>query len=49
MQHDRMSQLALGTVADVVTVPPGLETAFEVALGSSLQNLITKGEEEAKP
>ena len=48
MQHDRMSQLALGTVADVVTVPPGLETAFEVALGSSLQNLITKGEEEAK-
>lgn len=48
MQHSEMSKLVLGTVADVVTVPSGLETAFEVALGSSLQNLITQGEEDAK-
>lgn len=48
MQNDEMSKLVLGTVADVVQVPPGLETAFEVALGSSLQNLITAGEEDAK-
>lgn len=48
MQDRNMSQLVLGTVADVVTVPAGLETAFEVALGSSLQNLITAGEADAK-
>ncbi|NLL48931.1 MAG: chromosome segregation protein SMC [Firmicutes bacterium] len=48
MQHAEMSRLVLGTVADVVTVPQGLETAYEVALGSSLQNLLTTGEEDAK-
>ncbi len=48
MQHEEMSKLVLGTVADVVNVPSGLETAFEVALGSSLQNLITAGEEDGK-
>jgi len=48
MQHADMSKIVLGTVADVITVPQGLELAYEVALGSSLQNLITTGEEEAK-
>lgn len=48
MQNQALAKLVLGTVADVVTVPTGLETAFEVALGSSLQNLITAGEEDAK-
>ena len=48
MQNRDLAKLVLGTVADVVTVPAGLETAFEVALGSSLQNLITAGEEDAK-
>lgn len=48
MQNEKMSKLVLGTVADVVNVPNGLETAFEVALGSSLQNLITPGEAQAK-
>ena len=43
-----MSPLVLGTVADVIQVPEGLETALEVALGSGLQNLITEGEKEAK-
>ncbi len=38
-----MSPLVLGgTVAEVITVPEGLETAFEVALGSAVQNVITK-------
>ncbi|NMA99988.1 MAG: chromosome segregation protein SMC [Firmicutes bacterium] len=48
MQHSEMAKLVLGTVADVVQVPQGLETAFEVALGASLQNLITRGEADAK-
>lgn len=48
MQNEQVSSLVLGTVADVVTVPQGLETAFEVALGSGLQNLITQREGDAK-
>ncbi|MCL6588684.1 MAG: chromosome segregation protein SMC [Firmicutes bacterium] len=35
-------------VADVIKVPNGYETAFEVALGSSLQDIITDSEREAK-
>ena len=48
LQSSEMSPLVLGTVADVIQVPEGLETALEVALGSGLQNLITEGEKEAK-
>ena len=48
LQNESFSQLVLGTVADVLEVPPGLELALEVALGSGLQNLITPGEAEAK-
>ena len=48
LQDGQMSKLVLGTVADVVKVPQGLETALEVALGSGLQNLITAGEADAK-
>ena len=35
-------------VADVIKVPKGYETAFEVALGGSLQDIITDTEREAK-
>lgn len=35
-------------VADVIKVPAGYETAFEVALGGSLQDIITDTEREAK-
>ncbi len=35
-------------VADVIEVPSGYETAFEVALGGSLQDIITDSEREAK-
>lgn len=38
----------LGTVADVISVPPGLETAIEVALGAGLQYIITPHEHDAK-
>ncbi len=48
MQNDKMSALVLGTIADVISVPTGLETAFEVALGAGLQNIITSNEEHAK-
>ena len=44
MQSEAQRKLILGTVADVIQVPPGLELAFEVALGSALQNIITPDE-----
>lgn len=48
MQTEAHRQLILGTVADVIQVPPGLELAFEVALGSALQNIITPNESAAQ-
>ena len=48
MQNTKMKELTLGTIAEVITVPKGLETAFEVALGSALQNVITPSEKEAE-
>ena len=39
---------AFAVVADVIKVPRGYETAYEVALGSSLQDIITDSEREAK-
>ncbi|MDH7600708.1 MAG: chromosome segregation protein SMC, partial [Armatimonadota bacterium] len=35
-------------VADVISVPEGLETAIETALGASLQDIITNSVDEAK-
>lgn len=35
-------------IADVIKLPEGYETAFEVALGSSLQDIITDSDNEAK-
>ncbi|NLJ80607.1 MAG: chromosome segregation protein SMC [Firmicutes bacterium] len=48
MQKEELRPLILGTVAEVIKVPRGLETAFEVALGPALQNIITASEKEAK-
>ena len=48
MQEGRHRELILGTVADVLKVPQGLELAFEVALGSALQNIITPSEGAAE-
>lgn len=48
MQANKTDFRILGTVAEVITVPPGLETAIEVALGQGLQYLITPEETDAK-
>lgn len=50
MQEKESNMQLIGTVADVIKVPNGLETAFEIALGPALQNVITethKGAEQA--
>lgn len=39
---------SFAVVADVIKVPKGYETAYEVALGGSLQDIITDSEREAK-
>jgi len=39
---------SFAVVADVIKVPSGYETAFEVALGASLQDIIADSEREAK-
>ena len=38
----------IGTVAQVIKVPPNLERAVEVALGASLQNIITESDQDAQ-
>lgn len=48
MQQNTAEFEILGTVADVITTPKGLETAIEAALGSRLQYLITPREHDAK-
>ena len=37
-----------GVVAELIKVPKGYETAIEVALGSSMQNIVTSTEEVSK-
>ena len=37
-----------GIVGDLITVPKGYETAFETALGGSIQDVVTKDAETAK-
>jgi len=48
MQANLKRVQLLGTVADVIKVPEGFETAIEVALGSALQYVITPTENDAK-
>ena len=38
----------VGVVAQCIKIPAKLETAIEMALGSALQNIITKNEDDAK-
>lgn len=38
----------LGVVGDLLEVPPGLETAIETALGRGIENLVVKGEDDAR-
>ena len=37
-----------GTVADLINVPDGFETAMETALGATIQNIICDGDDAAK-
>lgn len=48
MQESIPGVRILGTIADVITVPEGLENAIEAALGSGLQYMITPSDKEAK-
>ncbi len=38
----------VGVVADIITVPKKYETAVEIALGGSIQNIVTDNEDTAK-
>lgn len=48
MQKSPPKTTLIGTVADVIKVPEGLEIAFEIAFGASLQNIITPTQQDAK-
>lgn len=48
MHEPKHKPLILGTVADILRVPAGLELAFEMALGPALQNVITPDEAAAQ-
>ena len=47
-KRDGKLQGIVGTVAQVIKVPPNLEKAIEVALGGSLQNIITANDQDAQ-
>ena len=53
LMSDSKNQIELkkrivGLVSSCMTIPQGFETAIEVALGSAVQDVITKDEEDAK-
>lgn len=43
-----LKQKIVGLVSGSITIPQGFETALEVALGSAVQNIITKNEKDSK-
>ncbi len=43
-----LADRVLGVVADLVSVPKEYETAIEMAVGNSLQNIVVEDEEDAK-
>ncbi|MDK2789386.1 MAG: chromosome segregation protein, partial [Epulopiscium sp.] len=47
-EHPESWKGICGVVAELVKVPEGYETAIEVALGSSMQNIVTTTEEVSK-
>lgn len=50
LKKDKPNQLKgiCGVVAGLIEVPKGYETAIDLALGNSLQNIVTETEEDAK-
>ncbi|MDR0850495.1 MAG: chromosome segregation protein SMC [Christensenellaceae bacterium] len=43
-----LKQKIVGLVSGSITIPQGFETAIEVALGSAVQNIITRNEKDSK-
>ena len=43
-----LAKMIVGVVAKLMKVPANLEVAIEMALGASVQNIVTKNEEDAK-
>ena len=48
MQERSREQGIIGTVADLISTEKKYETAIEVALGGSIQNIVTKDEDTAR-
>ena len=46
--NDELASHIEGVVADIIKVPAKYETAMTVALGGSVQNVVTESEEDAK-
>ena len=44
----KLKNAIVGVVADLIKVPKEYETAIEMALGSAVQNVVTKNEDDAK-
>ena len=45
--HPEVEDKIIATVAEIITVPKDLQVAIEIALGKSIQNIITKNEYDA--
>lgn len=46
--NSTLGGMMVGVVAKLMVVPANLETAIEMALGASVQNIVTKNEDDAK-
>ena len=46
--NPQLHKMIVGVVANLMKVPEKLETAIEMALGASVQNIVTESEEDAK-
>ncbi len=46
--NSNLASMIVGVVAKLIKVPQNLEVAIEMALGASVQNIVTKNEEDAK-
>ncbi len=46
--NTKLNKMIVGVVAKLMRVPERLETAIEMALGASVQNIVTNTEEDAK-
>lgn len=46
--NSALSKSIMGVVANIIDVKPKFQTAIEIALGASIQNIVTKDEEDAK-